>query len=187
MSQTDFANAVTRPGITALGGTPEGLDALAISDLARAASPSILIHVARDDQRVRSLSDALGFYAPDIDVLRFPAWDCLPYDRVSPIAQIVARRMATLARLGDARPEGTPLILLTTVNGAIQKVPPPDVVCGREPFTIARWHGIHRYTAALLDGKRLYPDRYCCRSRRLRGSRRHHRHISAGRGTAGTA
>ena len=33
----------------------------------------------------------------------FPAWDCLPYDRVSPHAGIVAQRMTTLSRLAASR------------------------------------------------------------------------------------
>ena len=45
---------------------------------------------------------ALAFFAPELEVLRFPAWDCLPYDRVSPAAEIVARRLATLTRLHRA-------------------------------------------------------------------------------------
>jgi transcription-repair coupling factor (superfamily II helicase) len=58
-----------------------------------------VIHVARDDKRLAALRAALAFFAPDLAVLEFPAWDCLPYDRVSPNPEIVARRMATLAAL----------------------------------------------------------------------------------------
>ena len=36
---------------------------------------------------------------PEAEVLRFPAWDCLPYDRVSPNPALVSERIATLARL----------------------------------------------------------------------------------------
>ena len=124
----NLKSALSRPGVMTLSGTPEGLDALAISDLARTSAPRVLVHIARDDQRLRSVADGLAFFAPDIPVLNFPAWDCLPYDRVSPIAQIIARRMATLARLAEDRADTTPLIVLTTVNAAIQKVPPPAVV-----------------------------------------------------------
>ncbi|MGI9464828.1 MAG: hypothetical protein ACR2OM_12850, partial [Aestuariivirgaceae bacterium] len=91
----DLAKTLAGPGLTMLSGTPEGLDALAIGDIARAAAPRIVVHIARDDQRLRALADGLAFFAADVTVLRFPAWDCLPYDRVSPVAQIVARRMAT--------------------------------------------------------------------------------------------
>ena len=52
------------------------------------------------------LAEALAFFAPERRVLRFPAWDCLPYDRVSPNPAIVSERIATLARLAASRPSG---------------------------------------------------------------------------------
>ena len=39
-----------------------------------------------------ALARALSFFSPGIEVLQFPAWDCLPYDRVSPHGAIVAQR-----------------------------------------------------------------------------------------------
>ncbi|MEQ9144849.1 MAG: transcription-repair coupling factor [Parvibaculaceae bacterium] len=111
-------------GRLTVGETPEGFDALVAADLARASSGAPLVHIARDDARLAALAEALSFFAPDIEILRFPAWDCLPYDRVSPQPEIVATRMATLARLVGGTPTGKPRILLTTVNSALQRVPP---------------------------------------------------------------
>ncbi|WP_048861919.1 transcription-repair coupling factor, partial [Acidisphaera rubrifaciens] len=79
-------------------------------------------HVARDDARMARMAEALGFFAPDAEVVRFPAWDCLPYDRVAPNPAIVAERIATLARLLE--PSKRPRIVLTTVNALVQRVPP---------------------------------------------------------------
>ena len=48
---------------------------------------------------------ALGFFAPQA-TLSFPAWDSLPYDRVSPNAEVSARRMSALhALLADWQAE----------------------------------------------------------------------------------
>ena len=47
---------------------------------------------------------ALGFFHPGLEVLTFPAWDCLPYDRVSPNGEIVSRRIDTLTRLAEGVP-----------------------------------------------------------------------------------
>ena len=103
-----------------LGGAPEGFDArLLARELARGQAP--VIHVARDDKRMEAMRAALAVMAPDAVVLDFPAWDCLPYDRVSPNPDIAARRMATLAALVAGVPG--PFVLLTTVNGATQRVP----------------------------------------------------------------
>jgi transcription-repair coupling factor (superfamily II helicase) len=76
-----------------LANTPAGFDAFASADIARALAASgpersaTLVHVARDGARSRAFMDALAFAAPDIEALEFPAWDCQPYDRVSPNAR----------------------------------------------------------------------------------------------------
>ncbi|MCL4149793.1 UNVERIFIED_CONTAM: hypothetical protein GTU68_048096, partial [Idotea baltica] len=59
-------------------------------------------------------------------VMTFPGWDCLPYDRVSPHADISAARMATLAALVHQMPDR--FVLLTTLNSATQRVPARDVL-----------------------------------------------------------
>jgi len=109
-----------------VAGVPEGFDAIVVAGWAREKSP--VLYVARDDQRAQQLADALAFFAPDVEVLRFPAWDCLPYDRVSPKAEIVSRRMATLAALAERKGAAGPLIILATVNAALQRVPPREAV-----------------------------------------------------------
>jgi transcription-repair coupling factor (superfamily II helicase) len=120
--------ALQQPGRLVVSGVPGGLEALVLADAARLAAPRPLIHVARDDQRLAVLAEALALFAPDIEVLRFPAWDCLPYDRVSPAASIVATRLSTLARLAEG-PDGTrPRIVVTTANAALQRLPPRDMI-----------------------------------------------------------
>ena len=107
-----------------LYGVPEGWDAqLLARRAAEHAGP--LLHAARDDARMARLAEALAFFAPEAEILRFPAWDCLPYDRVSPNPELVSERIATLARLLD-KPTG-PRIVLTTVNALVQRVPPRHV------------------------------------------------------------
>jgi transcription-repair coupling factor (superfamily II helicase) len=102
-----------------LGGAPEGFDArLLARELDRGA---VVIHVARDDKRAEAMRTALSVVAPKAVVLDFPAWDCLPYDRVSPNPDIAARRMATLAALAAGVPG--PFVLVTTLNAATQRVP----------------------------------------------------------------
>ncbi len=114
-------------------GAPEGFDALLLARRRTEHSGSVL-HVARDDARMARLAEAIGFFDPEIEVLRFPAWDCLPYDRVSPNPAIVSERVATLARLLE--PALPRRIVLTTVNALVQRVPPRHVLRG-ESRTLA--------------------------------------------------
>ncbi|SDN85543.1 transcription-repair coupling factor (superfamily II helicase) [Lutimaribacter pacificus] len=116
-----------------VGGAPEGFDArLILNEAARSDAP--VIHVARDDKRMAAMESALRFFAPDMPVLRFPGWDCLPYDRVSPHADISAARMATLAGLVHGAPGR--FVLLTTLSAAMQRLPARDVL--REAAFTAR-------------------------------------------------
>ncbi|MFQ5437730.1 MAG: transcription-repair coupling factor, partial [Paracoccaceae bacterium] len=108
-----------------IGGAPEGFDARLVSSLLHDRNAPVL-HIARDDTRLEEMRQALAFFAPDLPVLAFPAWDCLPYDRVSPDPTISATRMATLAAL--AKGIGGPFVLLTTVAAAMQRVPARAVV-----------------------------------------------------------
>ncbi|MGF7161333.1 transcription-repair coupling factor (superfamily II helicase) [Rhodoligotrophos appendicifer] len=119
-------------GRTILAGTPEGLDALVLGDLARRAATEKrgpVLHLARDDQRMSELADQLSFFAPDIEVLKFPAWDCLPYDRVSPSAGAIAERISTLVALTKGFGARS-VIVLSTANAALQRVPQPSTLAG---------------------------------------------------------
>jgi transcription-repair coupling factor (superfamily II helicase) len=117
------------------GGVSEGLDALVLAELARhlaaGGRPAPVLHVARDGTRLATLEEALRFFAPDVEVLSFPAWDGVPYDRVAPNADTIARRITTLAELAERAPdEAKPLVVLTTVNAIVQRVPPRDFILG---------------------------------------------------------
>jgi transcription-repair coupling factor (superfamily II helicase) len=119
------------PGGLELAGTPEGFDALVAGDLLRRRG-GVGLFVARDFQRANALIEALGFFAPDVEVLRLPAWDCLPYDRVSPSAGVAAERMAALTRLARGG-EDRPLMVVATVAAAVQRVP------ARQSMVQAAW------------------------------------------------
>lgn len=116
-------------GTILAAGVPEGYDAFLLAAMARrlpqdTAFQQAVLHIARDDQRLAAIRNQLEFFAPGADVLTFPAWDCVPYDRISPDAEIESRRIATLTRLAHAKGGKPAIIVLTTVNAALQRVPP---------------------------------------------------------------
>ncbi|MBV8937561.1 MAG: transcription-repair coupling factor, partial [Alphaproteobacteria bacterium] len=122
----DLARSLAdRPHAVTLFGAPEGYDAAAIGNLV----DGQWLHVCRDDGRMARFAAALAFFHPELEALTFPAWDCLPYDRVSPNGEIVSRRLDTLTRLAIAPPGR--LIVLTTVNALVQRVPPRRLFNGR--------------------------------------------------------
>src|SRR4051794_28998634 len=128
-----------------LANVAEGAEALVTADLARAIAarpkpPAVsLAVVCRDGTRMQQLARALDFFAPDLPVMQFPAWDCQPYDRVSPHGGILAQRVTTLARLSRLQGGGKPLIVLTTVNAIVQRVPARDTMAG-QALSVAPGH-----------------------------------------------
>ena len=131
-------------------GAPEGWDAMLLDRRSRE-HPGPLLHVARDDARMASMAEALAFFAPNTEILRFPAWDCLPYDRVSPNPAIVSERIATLAQLLEP-PKGR-RVVLTTVNALVQKVPPRHVFHGSSLNLVTNGTVKSDELARFLDGR----------------------------------
>ena len=131
------AERLARGRALTLANVAEGAEGLVISDLARAVAarpkPSAisLAVICRDGARMQQLARALSFFAPDLPVMEFPAWDCQPYDRVSPHGGILAQRLTVLARLSRLAGSEKPLIVLTTINAVVQRVPARELVAAQ--------------------------------------------------------
>ena len=82
------------------------------------------VFIAADDSSARALAEAVTYFAPEIEVITLPAWDCLPYDRASPGLRVAAERLAALAAL--AVPPAQAQLLVTTINAISQRTLPPD-------------------------------------------------------------
>jgi len=132
--------AVGRP--LTLASVADGAEGLVLADLARAVAaqphaPAIsLMVVCRDGPRMAELSRALRFFAPDMAVLEFPAWDCQPYDRASPHPTVVATRMTALSRLARLKGHERPAVLLAPVNAVVQRVAEKSEVA-RQALSVA--------------------------------------------------
>jgi transcription-repair coupling factor (superfamily II helicase) len=119
---TDIQKIRTARSALTLAGVPDGFLPSLMADLARAADKRAVL-IAADDAAMRSVADAAAWFAPELDVLNFPAWDCLPYDRASPSLRATSERMATLAALQVK--SDTPQLLVTTVNAVTQRTLTP--------------------------------------------------------------
>ena len=98
-----------------------------MSDIARARG-GLSIFVARDGSRASAFTDAMAFFDPETELIDFPAWDCLPYDRSGPSAGIAAERMAVLTRLARGGSGPKPALLVTTAAALLQRTPPRAAV-----------------------------------------------------------
>ncbi|MCC7346886.1 MAG: transcription-repair coupling factor, partial [Variibacter sp.] len=124
---------LTRPTRTIVN-VPDGMQPLVLARLVETRleqapeAPVAAVFVARDGRRLQRMEDVLRVMLPGHTILTLPAWDCLPYDRVSPNGVTIAARMTTLSTLADPATRGA--IVLTAVNALIQKLPPREIVAG---------------------------------------------------------
>ncbi|MEO7601809.1 MAG: transcription-repair coupling factor [Sphingomicrobium sp.] len=127
-----------------LSGVPSGFLPWLAGDLARAvhARGGRAVIVAADEAAMRALADTAPIFAPDLEIVTLPAWDCLPYDRASPALRVMAERLAALERL-QAKAD-TPQLLITTANAATQRM--------LTPFRI------RQLTRRLAEGERIDRD-----------------------------
>ncbi|MEQ1510137.1 MAG: transcription-repair coupling factor [Sphingopyxis sp.] len=117
----------------------DGYAGLLASDLARLNANSRggrLLWIASDDVAMQALADSVACYAPDVEIIAFPAWDCLPYDRAGPSLRASSARIAALARLQMPRDAQKPQLIITTANAISQRTLTPFRV--RQTSTIIR-------------------------------------------------
>jgi transcription-repair coupling factor (superfamily II helicase) len=114
-------------GQFAVTGAPAGYDAYLAAEAAKRCN-GLVLFVASDDIGAHAALEALHFFAPEISALHFPAWDCLPYDRVSPKPDIESERLATLSALARRKPASGAAVVVTTVNALLQRVPPRESI-----------------------------------------------------------
>ena len=125
-----------------LSGVPAGFLPSLLADLARAGAGARCVFVAPDEAAMRAIASTAPFFAPELEVVQFPAWDCLPYDRASPTLRVMAERVAALHRL-QAKAKGAQLVL-TTATAVTQRV--------LTPFRI------RQLVATLAPGERIGRD-----------------------------
>ena len=114
-------------GRFAVTGAPGGYDAFLAAEAAQRRE-GLVVFVAADDAHAQATLEALRFFGPNVPLLHFPAWDCLPYDRVSPKPDLESTRLATLSALARRKKDSGPAIVVTTVNALLQRVPPRSAI-----------------------------------------------------------
>ena len=138
----DLTKILSATRALTLSGVPTGFQPSLLADLARAAAGRA-VFVAPDEAAMRAIAATAQFFAPDLEVTSFPAWDCLPYDRASPTLRVMAERIAALHRLQSKSKR--PQLFLTTANAATQRV--------LTPFRI------RQLVASLKPGERIDRDK----------------------------
>ena len=120
---TQFSKITESDSTLTLAGVASGYRPKLLADLGFECNNDTLF-IATDDAAMRAIADAAHFFQPGLEIIEFPAWDCLPYDRASPAIHTGADRVAALAKL--ASKSNAARLIITTANAAIQRVLTPE-------------------------------------------------------------
>ncbi|MDD4556261.1 MAG: transcription-repair coupling factor [Alphaproteobacteria bacterium] len=104
----------------------DGYDCVLLSSLF-ANQEKDFLYVVSDGHRLRKTIDFLQYINPETKILPLPAWDTVPYDRVSPNADIMGQRIETLSELAINPTPKKPRIIVATVSAVLQKLPPKKI------------------------------------------------------------
>ena len=119
---SDFSRILKADRQLTLAQVARGAQPLVMADLARAGTGRA-VFIAPDETAMRGIADSAQYFAPELEVIEFPAWDSLPYDRASPALTISARRLAALHRLQTGKAKAQ--LVVTTANAMLQRVLTP--------------------------------------------------------------
>ena len=104
----------------------KGFGAFLAGNFAQNSSTDIL-YILEDGTALADAAAEAAYLYPDLQILKFPAWDTVPYDRTSPNPAIVAQRIACLAELVSNPTPKKPRLILTSVGAVLQKLPPQKI------------------------------------------------------------
>ncbi|MBO0692576.1 MAG: transcription-repair coupling factor, partial [Acidimicrobiaceae bacterium] len=107
---------------TALVAVPEPIRAFAVAGLAEASGrhPTIVaVPTATDGER---LAHDLAAYLGSDEVDLFPAWETLPFERVSPSVETMGRRLRAMWRMQST--ERMPRVLVAPIRSLLQRLGP---------------------------------------------------------------
>ncbi len=117
------------PAITRVVGRTTNV--LAVTQPARAAALAalttaadrrpVVIATPTTTEAERLARDLAVYLGPD-EVLSYPAWETLPFERVSPSVETMGRRLQAIWHLQD--PERCPAVVVTSVRALIQRLSP---------------------------------------------------------------
>lgn len=106
-----------------LSSVPNGYDAFVVADLLKTSRRDIL-YIVSNGRALAQAAETLRYIDPKLKILTLPAWDTVPFDRVSPNVNILSQRIETLSEIAENPDPKTPRVIIASIGAVIQKLPP---------------------------------------------------------------
>ena len=128
-----------------ISGVAEGCEPFVIIDHLKR-HPNSIIFVTTSDEKAHLIQKQLTLLDKELECLHFPAWDCLPYDRIAPSQESTQQRLKVLTRLLGAT---KPLVIITSAAALLQKTTPGDFL-KNQSFVLKAGTGLDREALLLF-------------------------------------
>lgn len=89
--------------------------------LSELASDRAVIYITNHDSDCHKIKEQALFFNKDVNVEVFSAWDCLPYDRVSPSIEITSSRVSCLNKIIKNQNNG--ILIITSIKAISRLIP----------------------------------------------------------------
>ncbi len=103
-----------------------GIQPFLIEQIRRLYSKDQILLILQNNEEIDKFLPLFKLFSYDSELLDFPAWDCMPYDDISPTKSIINRRFKTFKQREKIRDK--PCLILTSIDALIQKVPITDEI-----------------------------------------------------------
>lgn len=85
-----------------------------------------IMFIVDDESKLQAIADQIKFFSSKVNVIVFPAWDCAPYEKISPNISNLTQRLNVLDKLNNSNDDN--IIILLSIDSVIQKLPPVDLI-----------------------------------------------------------
>ncbi|MGI8755837.1 MAG: transcription-repair coupling factor [Acidimicrobiales bacterium] len=103
---------------------PEAARPLTIAGLATVSARTPILVAVPTTAEAEHLAHDLATFLGEAAVELFPAWETLPFERVSPAVETMGRRLRTIWRLRDGGDLGCPAVVVAPVRALVQRLGP---------------------------------------------------------------
>jgi transcription-repair coupling factor (superfamily II helicase) len=105
---------------------PDAGRALMLAGLATAAERRPMLVATATQHEAERLAADIAAVLGDDEVALFPAWETLPFERVSPAVETMGSRLRTIYRLRD--PATAPAVIVTSARALVQRLDPEAAI-----------------------------------------------------------
>ena len=116
-----------KPLLENIGNCPNGAESKVLRDIVNRRNSEAILYLSENEEKALRLKNLISFFDPTIRILYFPDWGCLPYDKSPVKKNLIAQRIKALFQLSSLKRTSEKInktIIITTMAGAIQKIPP---------------------------------------------------------------